>query len=94
MTGFTGGDAEAAGVEVLLCDAQRHAAKGSALLLPIRVPLIDIATLCEKAPPDEDYDLFEEHIEATWGANSTPVQLYRHAKNGALPGLELRVLRI
>merc|ERR1719271_437456 len=79
---------------VLLCDAQRHAAKGSVLLLPIRVPLIDIATLCEKAPPDADYDLFEEHIEATWGVNSTPVQLYRYAKGEATPGLELRVLLV
>ena len=65
--------------EVLTCDAQRNAAKGSALLLPIRVLLIDIATLCEKkeATLDEGYDLFEEYIEATWGANSTPIQLYQ-----------------
>ena len=81
---------------VLTCDAQRNAAKGAALLLPIRVPLIDIATLSEKKGEtlDEDYDLFEELIEATWGVNSIPVQLYRHAKHGTLPCFELRVPRI
>ena len=81
---------------LLICDAQRNVAKGSALLLPIRVPLIDIATLCERKgeTDDQDYDLFEEHIETTWGVNSIPVQLYRHAKRETLSGLQLRVLRI
>merc|ERR1719421_404215 len=81
---------------LLICDAQRDAAKGSALLLPIRVPLIDIATLCEKKGEtnDKDYDLFEEHIETTWGMNSIPVQLYRHAKRETSSGLQLRVLLI
>merc|ERR1719337_598649 len=51
---------------VLACDAQRHFPKGAPLLLPIRVPLIDIATLCEKREEESpvDGDVFEDYIEA------------------------------
>ena len=43
----------------------------SPLLLPIRVPLIDIATLCEKREEESpvDGDVFEDYIEATWGVS-------------------------
>merc|ERR1719506_3248058 len=69
-------------IVVLLCDAQRDAAAGAPLLLPYRIPLIEIGTLCEKAQDNaQDRDLFEEYLEITWVVGSIPVKLYRHAKN-------------
>ena len=61
---------------VLACAAQREAAPGSQLLLPLRVPAIDLAPLTVE---HEGPEALRAYLHTTWGPESAAARLYARA---------------